>query len=89
MAGRIGTRETRRLGRCSIRLQGYGYSQPGAYYVTVCSAGRVCLFGDVVEGAMRLSPLGSEVEATWSQLLGHYPTVDLDALSSCRTTCMA
>ncbi|MEX1254510.1 MAG: transposase [Dehalococcoidia bacterium] len=65
--------------RRSIRLRGYDYSQPGAYYVTVCSAGRECLFSEVVEGAMRLSHLGSEVEAAWSELPSHYPMVDLDA----------
>jgi len=32
--------------RRSIRLQGYDYSQAGAYFVTVCTQNRECLFGD-------------------------------------------
>ncbi len=31
--------------RRSVRLQGYDYSQPGAYFVTICTKGRECLFG--------------------------------------------
>jgi hypothetical protein len=31
--------------RRSIRLQGYDYSQSGAYFVTICVQGRICLFG--------------------------------------------
>jgi len=30
----------------------------GAYFVTLCTHGRACLFGEVVEGVMRLNALG-------------------------------
>ncbi len=33
--------------RRSIRLKDYDYSQAGAYFVTICSWNRECLFGDV------------------------------------------
>ncbi len=33
--------------RRSIRLQGYDYSQAGAYYITIVTYGRECLFGQV------------------------------------------
>jgi hypothetical protein len=39
--------------RLSLRLKGYDYAQAGAYFVTICTQGRVCLFGEVVDGAMR------------------------------------
>lgn len=35
--------------RKSIRLQEYDYSQEGAYYVTICTKNRECLFGKIVE----------------------------------------
>jgi REP element-mobilizing transposase RayT len=36
--------------RRSIRLKGYNYSEAGAYFITICTQNRECLFGDVVEG---------------------------------------
>jgi len=36
--------------RRSIRLSGYDYAQPGAYFVTICTHDRACLFGEVVDG---------------------------------------
>jgi REP element-mobilizing transposase RayT len=32
----------------SLRLQGYDYTQCGAYFITICCAGRICRFGDIV-----------------------------------------
>ena len=32
--------------RRSIRLKGYDYSQAGAYFVTICTQNRECLFGE-------------------------------------------
>ena len=36
--------------RRSIRLKGYDYTQTGAYFVTICTQNRKCLFGDIVDG---------------------------------------
>jgi putative transposase len=36
--------------RRSIRLHGYDYSLPGAYFVTTCTQGRSCLFGETKDG---------------------------------------
>lgn len=38
--------------RRTIRLFGYDYGQPGAYFVTVCTYQRVCLFGEVTGDVM-------------------------------------
>ncbi len=43
--------------RRSIRLKGYDYSQPGVYFITLVAQG-VCMFGDVVDGAMCLNDTG-------------------------------
>jgi REP element-mobilizing transposase RayT len=32
----------------SARLQGWNYSQNGVYFITICTAGRECLFGDII-----------------------------------------
>jgi putative transposase len=49
--------------RRSIRWRGYDYGQPGWYYVTMCVEGRGCLFGEVVEGEVRLSRAGLVIES--------------------------
>ena len=48
--------------RRSIRLKGYDYAQAGAYFVTVCTQDRACLFGDIVDEQMRLNDVGRMVE---------------------------
>lgn len=51
--------------RHSIRLKGYDYSQAGAYYVTIVTRDRANLFGEVVDGQMRLNELGHVVREEW------------------------
>jgi putative transposase len=51
--------------RRPIRLKGYDYAQPGAYFVTVCTRDRECLLGDVVDGEMRLNECGMAVHEEW------------------------
>ena len=65
--------------RRSTRLQGYDYSQAGAYFVTVCAKDRVCLFGDISDGRMRLNDWGRIVEVAWFDLPNHYANVGLGA----------
>ncbi len=66
--------------RCSIRLDGYDYTQHGAYFVTLCTQHRRCLFGAVAEGEMQLNALGRIVEECWLAILDHFPHVEIDAL---------
>jgi REP element-mobilizing transposase RayT len=65
--------------RRSIRLKGYDYTQPGAYYITLCTKARQCLFGDVVKGEMRLNALGDLAFTCWQAIPNHFPHVELDA----------
>ena len=64
--------------RSSIRLTGYDYSQPGAYFVTICTQDRVRMFGDILNGEMELNDAGIMVEQTWNEIPEHYPGVDVD-----------
>jgi hypothetical protein len=43
--------------RRGLRLRHYDDARAGCYFVTVCTAGRVSLFGEIVGGAMQLNPL--------------------------------
>ncbi len=65
--------------RRSIRLKGYDYTSPGAYFVTICTQDHVCAFGEVVEGDMCLNPYGRVVDAYWSRIPRHFPHVMVDA----------
>lgn len=65
--------------RRSIRLEGYDYTQAGAYFVTPCVQDRRCLLGGVQDGQVHLSPLGRIVQDCWAEIPAHFPVVVLDA----------
>ncbi len=65
--------------RRSHRLRGFDYSRGGAYFVTICTQNRQCLFGDVVDGKMRLNDVGRLVQTVWDGLPERFPTVESDA----------
>jgi putative transposase len=64
--------------RRSIRLKEYDYSQTGAYFVTLVTVDRACLFGEVEAGVMRLNPFGSIVENEWRRLGERFERINLD-----------
>ncbi len=65
--------------RRSIRLQGYDYSQPGAYFVTLCVQDHHCLFGHIEDSVMVHNAIGTIVTDAWEWLARQYDHVDLDA----------
>ena len=65
--------------RRSIRLPGCDYSHPGEYFVTLCTLGRECLFGDPIRGAVRLNEWGRVAREEWLRSAGVRPGVVLDA----------
>ena len=64
--------------RRSIRLPGYDYSSPGAYFVTICVQGGECLLGQVVDGEMLLNEWGQIAWDCWQAIPEHFPHVELD-----------
>ncbi len=65
--------------RRSIRLQSYDYSQPGAYFITVCTSQRIQLFGELAGGQVRLNDAGQIVWEVWKSLPARYPHILLGA----------
>jgi REP element-mobilizing transposase RayT len=51
--------------RRSIRLPGYDYALPGAYFVTLCAFNRRCIFGRVVEDRMYENDCGKLAREQW------------------------
>lgn len=64
--------------RHSIRWQGYDYSLPGGYSVTVCTPERACILGEVVGSELRLSEYGMVARECLSALPAHYDHVSVD-----------
>lgn len=64
--------------RRSIRMKGFDYSQPGKYFITICTHQRQLLFGDIVDGVMMLNELGQIVQQCWTEIPKHYPDVKID-----------
>jgi REP element-mobilizing transposase RayT len=53
--------------RRSVRLPEYDYSLGGSYFITICAHARECLFGEVVDGAMRSNAPGEIVREEWER----------------------
>src|SRR4029450_2991441 len=53
--------------RRTVRLRGHDYTQPGAYFVTICTNDRFPLFGEIVDCEMRLSAFGKVAHEEWLQ----------------------
>ena len=65
--------------RRSIRLQEYDYSQAGAYYVTIVTYHRDCLFGEIINEEMILNVFGKIADECWRAIPDHFPNVELGA----------
>jgi len=66
---------TPKFHRKSIRLPEYDYSQEGAYYITVCTHGRSCLFGKIVNSRMELNGYGEIADQSWRGIPQHFTNV--------------
>ncbi len=64
--------------RKQLRLGGYDYSFPGAYFVTICSAGKQFLFGSIIGKQVVLSPAGEVIRSEWTALPERFPRLILD-----------
>jgi REP element-mobilizing transposase RayT len=64
--------------RRSIRLPGYDYSAPGAYFITLCTHRREHLFGEIVNGEMRLNAAGNIIDSFISKIPVRYPEISSD-----------
>ena len=61
----------------SARLRNWDYGWAGAYFVTICTKNRVCFFGDVVNGDMKLWPIGVVAKNEWLKTFEMRPDMNL------------
>jgi REP element-mobilizing transposase RayT len=66
-------------GRRSIRIQGFDYGSPGAYFLTICARDLLPIFGNIVDERVNLTDIGRIVQNAWEAIPDHFPHVDLDA----------
>ena len=71
--------DPRKHHRRSIRLPNYDYAQAGAYYITIVTWHRECLFGEVVKGEMVLSKFGLVAKQQWEKLPTRFLNIELGA----------
>ena len=64
--------------RRSIRLKGYDYTSPGAYFITICTYQRQCLFGEIINGEMQLNKCGQIAAECWNEIPNHFRQTKLD-----------
>lgn len=60
--------------RRSIRLKGYA----SAYFVTIVTHQRQCLFGEIVNGKIKLNDGGKIAEQCWNDIPKHFPNTIMD-----------
>ena len=67
-----------RPNRRSIRLRGYDYSRAGAYFVSICTKDRKCLFGDIENQEMALNDAGRMVDKWYVELENKFKDIRCD-----------
>jgi putative transposase len=65
--------------RRSVRLKGFDYTQPSAYFLTICARDSKQLFGEVILGEMKLNALGKIVDQCWREIPDHFPNITIVA----------
>ncbi len=63
-------RGSRSPGRRTIRLKGYDYARPGAYFITICTHRRQML--------MAREAIARIARETWDELPSRFPAIALD-----------
>ncbi|MDZ8223023.1 transposase [Nostoc sp. ChiVER01] len=63
----------------STRLPAWSYASNAGYFVTICTDGKKCFFGEVVQGEMQLSPIGEIAHKLWYEIPEHFSNCQIDS----------
>jgi REP element-mobilizing transposase RayT len=61
----------------SARTQNWDYGSNGAYFITICTADRICFFGEVKNGEMELNDSGRIAQNIWNLIPQQFPYAGL------------
>ena len=64
--------------RSSARLKTFDYRSNAAYFITVCANVRTNVFGEIVDGEMRLNGAGKMIQQKWLEMPASFPVLILD-----------
>ena len=64
--------------RRSVRLPDYDYSSPGAYFVTICTAKRKSIFGEIIGNELKINEMGNIAYNCWLNITDHFLNTELD-----------
>jgi len=62
----------------SARASWWNYGNDAAYFITICTKGRKCYFGDIVDANMQLSHIGLLADVFWYEIKNHAKNITLD-----------
>ncbi len=62
----------------SARLKNWDYGWDGLYYITICTGGRECYFGDIEDNEIKFSETGSIADHIWSDIPNKFHFIELD-----------
>lgn len=62
----------------SIRLKDFDYSSNGAYFVTMCTKNRECLFCEITSGGVSSNSVAKMIDIWWRKIPGKYAGILLD-----------
>jgi len=63
----------------SARADWWDYRNPGAYFITICTAQQKPYFGCIVDGEMRATTAGHLAQTTWDDTVNHAQNITLGA----------
>ncbi|MBI3985715.1 MAG: hypothetical protein HY343_02250 [Lentisphaerae bacterium] len=64
--------------RKNLRMQGWDFTSPGWYFLTICTKGMKSAFGTVVNGRMALNVAGTVADRFWREIPAHFPRAVVD-----------
>ena len=67
----------------SARLATWDYSNPGLYFITICTQSRINFFGEIVNDEMYLNEIGKIADKFWGEIPDHFQNVEWENLWSC------
>ncbi|MFQ6678696.1 MAG: transposase [Fidelibacterota bacterium] len=68
----------RSLERKHNRLPDYNYSNPGYYFITICTKNKIPFFASIKDHIINLNSLGKIAHECWTAIPNHFGHVSLD-----------
>lgn len=59
-------------------MQGWDFTSPGWYFITICTKGMKSCFGTIVNGRMALNAAGTVADRCWREIPAHFPRAVVD-----------